>query len=107
MSDKYELYIQADTNDADYITSTNTVTMEDINRILPVIEAIKALDRKKSWYNWPNSEYRDEDTPHTLYSHVDPDLIDQFSDYCPYGEDGIHTITSVVYYPLPNKVKLL
>lgn len=33
--------------------------------------------------------------------------IDAFNEYIPLTEDGIHSITSVEYYELPNKIKLL
>lgn len=107
---QFELVIKADTNDADYVTSTTKVTMDEIIEILPVIEAIKQFNlnhrRGSGEYNWPDSEYRSK-TVEDTYPHIDPKLLEIFGEYTPYGENGIHTIESVVYYPLPEKVKLL
>lgn len=107
---KYELVITADTNDADYITSTNTVTMAEIEAIMPVIEAIKQFNANvKEWndrHNWPTSEYADS-SPEELYPDLDEDLLNKFGDYVPYGENGVHTIESIEYYPLPEKTKLI
>lgn len=103
---QYELKIVADTNDADYVTEITTVTMQEIEDILPVIEAIKNC---KKHFNWSKGEYaRRDEMPDKIYAGIlTEDQIEMFNDYCPYGEYGIHTIESVEYYPLPEKVKLL
>lgn len=109
---KYELVIKADHNDADYVTSINTVEWEDIQAILPVIEAIKVRNagtrRGSGEYNWYNGDYHRRDSYSTVYAGIlTKDQMEMFSEYVPYVEHGIHTIESVVYYPLPEKTKLL
>ena len=102
---KYEIVVTADTNDADYITKTSEIDDAGLVEIMPVIEAIKGLD-KKHHYNWPRHEYQDE-TVEAIYPQLTKDQIEAFEEYRPYGEYGIHTIESVVYYLKPDKVKLL
>jgi hypothetical protein len=107
----YELSITADTNDADYVTATHKVTMEKIQALLPIIEVInkKTLELKNQrgyGHNFPNGEIGD---PREVYSEEEltDEQIDLISDYLPYGEYGIHTITDIEYYPYPEKVRLL
>ena len=110
---KYELVITADTNDADYATSTNTVTQETIDKLSPIIKAIKdrnATTRRGSGqYNWRIGEYATKNEgPDVVYDGIlTEDQIEFFSDLVPHGEYGIHTIESIEYYPLPMKIKLL
>lgn len=103
---KFDLFIKADTNDADYVTSCNTIDESDLPKVKLMVDAIKKVDRKKSWHNWPNSDY-DDDSIYVLYKDVDKKLLEWFSDLCPYGENGIHTIASVKYYPTEMMVRLL
>lgn len=100
---KYELVVVGDENDYDLITEFNTVTMEEIVRIIPIAEVIKNC---KEHYNWPYCEYGAK-TVQELYPGME-DEIEWFNEmYAPYAEHGIHTIKSITYYPLPNKVILL
>lgn len=100
---KYEIVIVADTNDAKNITAINEINMETIQKFQPVINAIKACSVQ---HNWPAHEYMDYSIEN-LYPDLDPDLLDFFEEFLPYSEDGIHTIKSVEYYPLPIKTKLI
>lgn len=105
---EYELVIKADANDANYVTSTNTVTMEDIEKLKPVVEAIKAFSLSNVYENnFPQGDCTRDKTVEEMYSHVDQDALELFCKLCPYGEYGIHTIESVVYYPVPDKTVLL
>jgi hypothetical protein len=101
--EKYELVIKADTNDGDYVTSTTAVSEETIEKLKPIVEAIKAKGRR---HNWPRHEYGDSNVE-TLYPELTRDQIELFDDLRPYGEHGIHTIESVVYYLIPDKTILL
>lgn len=101
----------ADTNDADYINSTQELNEEDLPTILKVVAAIKAFDavtvRGTGRYNWPDSYYR-EGSPHTVYEDVlTEEEIEIFREYVPCGEDGVHTIDSVTIYEIINKEVLL
>jgi hypothetical protein len=88
-----ELTIVADTNDADYVTSERVIDQETLDRFMPVIEAIQQAHRQ---YNWETSEYAHGPSPESKYDSIDPDLIEDFNDeFVPYGEYGVHTITSI------------
>lgn len=96
----FELVITADTNDADYVTATCKLTAEQIEELKPILEAVK-LKRGK-WETGDIGDSTDE------YKDLLTDKqIEWLDDLVPYGEHGIHTIESVVYYPLPDKVVLL
>ena len=110
----YELIISADTNDADYITKTSEVTWDDLVELQPIINAIK--ERKEvmakianMWprHTWCTSEYGHDDPPDVMYPDLTEEQIERFNRYVPYGDYGVHTIEYVVYYPLPQKVRLL
>lgn len=100
---KYEIVVRADTNDADYITQTSQITEEFLEEIRPVIAAIKAKGR---FHNWPAHDHH-EGTVKKTYPQLTEDQIECFQELCPYGEYGIHTIESVVYYLVPEKTRLL
>lgn len=106
---KYELFIVADTNDADYVTSRNIVDIETIEKLQPVIDAIIDFNLSDNGhgYNWPNHESIEEQTIEETYPNIDPDLIEEFNEYVDGGECGVHTICDVFMYPLEFKIQLL
>ena len=113
---KYEIIIRADTNDADYVTSINTISEEDLNTIKPLIEAIKNFKpyKRSEWthsHNFPYSEYTREDLgekpARELYNEFSSEVFGMFEDIVPYGEYGIHTIESITITPFQEKTKLL
>lgn len=100
MKNQFELVIEADENDADYVTSTNEVSTQDIVDLEPIIKVIKGKR-----HNWENGE---RGNPWKKYKEIlTKKQIDWFEDLIPHSEYGIHTIISIVYYPIPNKIKLL
>lgn len=100
----YLLQIEGDYNDGDYITASNRVSKEEIETIMPVIEAIKACEAA---YNWPTM-YHLSETIYMTYPNVDTKLLEIFREYTPYGEaGGVHSIESIVYWPIKEKVTLL
>ena len=112
----YEIVITGDTNDADYTTRTNDITQEQLDRFMPLIEAIKAYTKKNKFrHNWPVSEYCGGESPEKLYPQFagepkeDEDdeptgLIGEFMEFVPWD---IHSIESIVYYEKPTKTVLL
>ncbi len=101
--EKYEIFIKADYNDADYVSSTHKMSEEEIDLIKPLVAAIKA-----NGGDWPAHEYASGDNDiRVKYKEFSEEAIDLFNDICPCGEYGIHSIESVEYYPLPVKVTLL
>ncbi len=49
----------------------------------------------------------DDESPEKLYPKIDSDLIEMFTNLCPYGEYGIHTIESIVVYERINEEKII
>jgi len=99
----YEIVIVADTNDADYITKISDITPDELERFRPLIAEIA----KVKHHNWDTSVYGDdEDRPEIMYSQFDA-LVEEFGEFVPHGEDGVHTIESIVYYEKPTKIVLL
>ena len=90
--------IQADTNDADYITGKSAITDEHIELMKPIIAALKVRRDNNKWcHNWETSSYGPwEGEPKDMYKGIlTEEQIDFFNHYVPTGEDGIHTIESI------------
>ena len=121
---KQEITITVDTNDADYQTKVSEISDKDFNKILPLIKAIKKFkpytgkttgtDAGRDWdhhHNYHVGEYLREDLgekPVTeLYPQFDEETHELFQSFCPYGEDGFHTVESITVSPLSKKTKLL
>jgi hypothetical protein len=99
----YEIVITADTNDADYITKISAITPDELERFTPLIAEIAKVNH----YNWDTSVYGDdEDKPEIMYSQF-AELVEEFGEFVPHGEHGVHTIKSIVYYEKPTKIVLL
>lgn len=109
---KYELVVVADTNDADTDTRTSVVTQEQLDELIPIIDKIRAKSERPGRYRWPTKERLRQGrypSPQENYGLTDDEVELMEDEYLPYGDDeyGIHTIWSIEYYPLPEKVKLL
>jgi len=109
--DIFEITIVVDTNDGDYVTEVCQITEYKLNKIKPLIEAIKNFKP----YNGHTSNYPigeccrsdlGEKTPQELYKFEDK-IFELFEDYCPYNEYGFHTIKSIEVCPAREKEKLL
>lgn len=105
---KMYLIVNADYNDADYISSRCEITPQQLEKIMPVIEALKEKKRKdketESIYhsssNWETGELAGDSTPQKLY--VDTGIlteeqVNMFNNYVPSDPDGfgVHTIESI------------
>jgi len=119
----YEIAVTVDTNDADYNTEITEITEEDLEKIKPLIEAIKNFKPYETqsgpsdnitWrhtHNYPHGEYvprRDlgEKSTRELYDFSE-EIFQIFEDLCPYGEYGFHSIESITVCPANKKTKLL
>lgn len=114
---KKYIIITADTNDADYITSKNEISEEELEELTPVIEVLQ--DRKKlflkqnNWdlrHNWENGEIDNGKTPEKLYIStglLSEEQVEIFEDYLPSDEYGIHTIESIEILTVLAEEKLL
>jgi len=101
--------IEVDTNDGDYQSSNNKITLEEIELIKPIIEAIKNFKPYQSGkyiiehaHNFPYGEClrRDlgEKSPQELYLDkpgVTTKVWNKFIELLPYCEYGFHTIESI------------
>jgi hypothetical protein len=111
---KQVVIIQADTNDADYITQETELEGWNLEQ-LPVIEkVVKAIKQRteenkdnRNWHNWPDSEYQSS-TPFDEYEGLlTKEEINIFGEFAPYGENGIHTIESVRIVKIVEDIDLL
>jgi len=96
----YRLTIVGDTNDADYVTEISKISEETLDDVIkPVVSVLK-----KNSYNWDLSDHVIEKYPSELYAGIlTQQQIYDFSEFCPYGEDGIHTIESVKITPFADE----
>lgn len=100
---KKYIYIKADTNDGDYISTITLIKEEDLKQLMPVIEAIKANSRS---HNWGVGEYADTQLEEQ-YPNINFKLLEWFNEYVPYGEYGVHTIETIEIYEVTSKTVLL
>jgi hypothetical protein len=105
---RYEVVLKADTNDGDYVTSTSTVDVTAILKLESIIRNLKAAGEAYS-ITWGRGDMMGKDNdPRELYKDVlTSEEIEWLDEMLPFGEYGIHTIESIVYYEAPAKVKLL
>lgn len=119
---KYLLIVKGDTNDADYITSQNMLDEEEYQRLLPILQKVAAVLEQPithqtrhglQHHDWPNGDTLREDLgevgPREL--HVGPGKLtreeyENFDEYVPYGENGIHTLTSITVHQVVDTQQL-
>jgi hypothetical protein len=87
---KTYIYIQADMNDADYTAQLSEIQAEHIDTIQVVCNMIKA---NKHRHNWPTGHIWED--KQKMYPELTDEQEDIFTNYCPYGESGIHSIVDV------------
>lgn len=117
---KMLLIVEADTNDADYITRITEVDLKIVEALTPVFDAIKAFqpyaistENNGAWThdsNWPIGDCRrvdlGEKSPAEIYG-LDDETVEFFEEFVPFGEYGIHTITSVRVLVVTDDVEYL
>lgn len=97
------LIIEADTNDADYVTSEHTITDKDIETLKPIVKVIKGC---KTHHNWSTTGY--DDGPEVIYKgKLTDEQMEWMNDLVPNEEYGIHTITSIKVFEVVNTIRLL
>ena len=111
------LIIKADTNDADYITSKNEVSDEQLELLQPVFKVLqeKRIEflKSKNWgdrHNWECGEIDNGRTPEKLYIEtglLTQEQVDMFEEYLPYDEYGLHTIEDIEILVVQESQKLL
>lgn len=87
------LFVEVDTNDADYISEEFIIDPKDMVTIRKVCNLIKN-EKPLDYHNWATGEHgsaRDSWTEEQLSD----EEIDTFNDYIPYFEYGTHNINRV------------
>lgn len=112
---KKYIIITADTNDADFVSKKTKITDKELKSIKPIIKAIKGFKpyKKGGWEhqnNYPVGECVRPDlgqqSAEEYYGHL-PNFGLFNETYVPYGEYGIHTITSIELLTVAKETKLL
>jgi hypothetical protein len=120
------LVVRGDYNDADFVTKITPITQEELDRFLPLIEAIREFkpytgmtDPKKhsgkphEWkhdHNWPKGEYGcREDLGEKTLTDLYGEIAQEFDEeYVPSGGDSagfsLHTIVEIFTVKLDKKV---
>jgi len=118
MKDYFEITITVDTNDGDYNTLVNTISKEDLDKIRPLIAAIKAFVpyitnindyERVHFHNYPCGEFHPRENwgekfPKEIYD-FDQEVFDIFEELVPCI--SFHTIESVVVCPVQQQEILL
>lgn len=91
---KFQLVVEADTNDADYITKLTDVSLETVEELRPLFNAI--LKNDGEWITSAYQKYIMKDGPYKMYGKdIEVSLIDKFKSMVPYGEHGVHSIETI------------
>jgi len=117
------LLIEADTNDADYVSNFMAITDEELELFIPLFEAIRNFKpyegKSMTGYDFThthNFPYGDgeyipradlgEKSVQDLYGEFKG--LEKFLEYfCPFGNYGIHTIETILVYEVSNKTNFL
>lgn len=116
------IIITVDANDADYNTKVSKISKKDLDKIKPLIAAIKKFKPYKTCsenklkrthcHNYPYGDFSPrsslgEKSATALYPEFDEDIHEMFTSLCPFGEHGWHTIESIYIAPYTKGKKLL
>jgi hypothetical protein len=110
---KLMLYIKADSNDADYITTFEEVSIKKLLELESIFKVIKNLTAKRKnkfgqFDNWCTSQYARSESPEELYEDLlSKEQINMFHNYAPHGEYGIHTIKEIKLLKVTNETNYL
>ena len=108
--EKY-LYSVGDTNDADYTSTLEKITDEQLEKFAPIIDAIQKFsnDPVNGYkHNYDLSEYGNEaDCPTTLYASdtISKELIEEFIEVV--GLWGVHSLESIEVLEVASRKKLV
>lgn len=88
---KKMIYIEGDINDGDYISKLSLITDKQLKELLLII---KVIDEHEEHHNWSN-EYSAACVSDIYEDKLTEKQIDIINEYIPYGQHGVHTITSI------------
>jgi len=89
--------IKGDYNDADYVTEISYIRDEKTEELMSrFIEGLLCFV-SPSYYNWFGSDYTSENTEvrKAWLEIFTEEELDTIAGYCPYHENGVHSIESV------------
>lgn len=95
----YEVVVVADENDGDYVTRVSTLKQNQLPMLVELSQRIK-----NNHSVWQTGEIGD---PYKDYPDWTEEEIGFMEGLVPWGQYGVHTIESIEYYPIPEKVKLI
>jgi hypothetical protein len=102
-----KIMIEGDTNDADYISEINDITKEQLNSIMPIIEAVKNCTNRHNWAS-EYANYTIEDLyPQFFINGDESPEMETFYEFLPHGEYGIHSIDKIVVLEIVKETRLL
>ncbi len=101
--------IVADHNDADYVETFRPVSDEEMEKLLPVAQAIKEYGTSD---NWPRGCYcyrpdRFDPSVEEIYPFLTQEQIDYFDEWVPKSEGNVHTIESITVMEISEQEELL
>lgn len=103
----YEIIVTVDVNDADYVSRVEKINDKQLDRIKPLIAAIKKFsDTNSTYFNWPENPNAANTTPRDMYNFPE-EIIQEFECFIPYSEYGIVRVKSVTITPFIEKTQLL
>jgi len=103
----YEIIVTADVNDADLVSRVEQINDKQLNRIRPLIAAIKKLSDTSSTYaNWPENPNAANTTPRDMYNFPE-EIIQDFECFIPYSAYGIVRVESITITPFIEKTQLM
>jgi hypothetical protein len=102
---RYMLVVKADSNDADYLTATSFIEMEDLPLIRRWADNVKG--KRHQWdTRW---EYREEgDDPETVYAGLfTEEEFERIARWVPHGDYGVHSIEHIWLFGVFSEERLV
>jgi hypothetical protein len=98
------LLVEGDTNDGDFIYQQTDITKFSEKKLNDIRRIFKIISECKESNNWDTGEFGDL-TPEDMYKDkLSKKDFDMMEDIIPWGEHGIHTITSVEILDMVEKI---
>lgn len=102
---RYLVVTQVDTNDADYVTGIEEVSLAKVHELRKATG--KILARRTGNFEWPRAEYMDKSVEDTYFGILDADEIELIDSVLPSPDGGFHTIESIRVYTIEEETRIL
>ncbi len=96
------LIVAADYNDGDYVTKESPIMDKELSKLKAILKKVE-----KDKYNkirWETGYVGNLEDQHKELTEEEKEYLD---DYCPHGENGIHTIASIRVLEILSDKELL